>query len=60
MESEPFYRLVPRPGKRYTGTLTAPAIDKAFLGVKLDSQLLQFIMQSETREELRKLLIAMI
>ena len=60
MQYEPFYRLVPHPDKHYNGIQSFMALESAFRGIQLNTELMQLIMQKDTREELRKLLIAMI
>ena len=60
MQSEPFYHLVPRPNRGYDGTHSMLAIESAFQGIQLDSELMQLIIQQDMRERLRQVLIDMI
>ena len=60
MQSEPFYHLVPRTNRGYDGTHSMLAIESAFHGIQLDSELMQLIIQQDTRQKLRQVLIDMI
>ena len=60
MQSEPFYHLIPYADRVYEGIHSMLAIESAFQGIQLDSELMQLIIQQDTRERLRQVLIDMI
>lgn len=60
MQSEPFYHLVPQPSRNYDGKHSMLAIESAYHGILLDSELMQLIIQQDTRQQLRQVLIDMI
>lgn len=60
MQSEPFYHLIPYADRVYEGIHSMLAIESAFHGIQLDSELMQLIIQQDTREKLRQVLIDMI
>jgi hypothetical protein len=60
MQSEPFYHLIPYADRVYEGIHSMLAIESAFHGIRLDSELMQLIIQQDTREQLRQVLIDLI
>lgn len=60
MQSEPFYHLIPYSDRVYDGKHSMLALESAFQGIQLNSELMQLIIQQDTRQQLRQLLIDMI
>lgn len=60
MQNEPFYHLIPYADRVYDGTHSMLAVESAFLGIQLDSELMQLIIQPITREQLKELLVGMV
>lgn len=60
VQGEQFCSFVPVAGRNYTGSRNFDAIERAFKGIKLDKKMIACIIDTYYREELRKLLIAMI
>lgn len=60
MQSEPFYHLATQPSRNYDGKHSMLAIESAYHGILLDSELMQLIIQQDTRQQLRQVLIDMI
>ena len=56
MQSEPFYHLVPQPSRNYDGKHSMLAIESAYHGIQLNTELMQLIIQRDTREQLRQTL----
>ena len=60
MQNEPFYKLIPYPNRISFGIQSLKGIESDFQGIQLASELLQLIIQQDTREQLRQTLIDMI
>ena len=60
MQNEPFYHLIPYADRVYDGTHSMLAVESAFQGIQLDSELMQLIIQPITREQLKELLVGMV
>lgn len=60
MQNEPFYHLIPYADRVYDGTHSMLAVESAFQGIQLDSELMQLIIQPATREQLKELLVGMV
>ncbi len=60
MQNEPFYHLIPYADRVYDGTHSMLAVERAFQGIQLDSELMQLIIQPITREQLKELLVGMV
>lgn len=62
MEYEPFYKLVHKVDAAgqpvaYSGTHSLPALEKAFVGIQLDAELIELLMDDAARKEIRNYLI---
>ena len=57
MQYEPFYQLVPKAERSYNGSYSLQAVENAFIGIQLDTELIQLILHKETRVELMEFLI---
>ena len=62
MQYEPFYRLVPKVDDTgqpmpYSGAHSLPALEKAFVGIQLDAELIELLMDDAARKEIRNYLI---
>ena len=60
MQNEPFYHLIPYADRVYDGTHSMLAVESAFQGIQLNTELMQLIIQRDTREQLRQTLIDII
>ena len=60
MQNEPFYQLIKRGKYKRTYVSTIETIEYYFKGISIDSKLLLLMIDSNAREELRKLLIELI
>lgn len=60
MEDEPFYKLVPFPSKIYKSTNDMSGVKEAYFGIKLDDELMELLIDTESREKLKEVLEEMI
>ena len=60
MEDEPFYKLLPFPGKIYKSTNDMRGVREAYYGIKLDDELMSLLINTESREKLKGILEEMI
>ena len=60
IQNEPFYHLIPYADRVYDGTHSMLAVESAFQGIQLNTELMQLIIQRDTREQLRQTLIDII
>ena len=60
MQNEPFYHLIPYADRVYDGTHSMLAVESAFQGIQLDSELMLLIIQQDTRQQLKELLVGMV
>lgn len=60
MEDEPFYKLLPFPGKIYKSTNDMGGVREAYYGIKLDDELMSLLINTESREKLKGILEEMI